>query len=224
MKILKRISLFFIYPMVMGALGFWAGTWSVMFFYPGSVAVPESRTEEPYERIENISVPLTEPEETVMQPEWEPVSVSKETLCADTEYVLEEADLYRDSIVEITTRIPAQYIGMDREQFVQAMKTYSANPPLAEKERGFVGLEVISFSPERVVVRMQYEYVKPGDYFYLAVMDHEVVVLLEDKETVYMNTGIYMDSLPEDIQLKIIQMYMIAGEDNLYHFLETYSS
>jgi hypothetical protein len=91
-------------------------------------------------------------------------------------------------------------------------------------ERGFAGLEVLSFSRERVVVRMNYRYVQPGEAFYLAVQDNEVVVYLEDQETLYINTGIMLESLPEELQMEIMQMLYVEGEGDLYDFLESYSS
>jgi hypothetical protein len=113
---------------------------------------------------------------------------------------------------------------MDREQFLAAMENYESFPPLSEMERGFASLEVLSFSRERVVVRMNYQYTQPGEGFYLAVKDNEVVVYLEDKETLYIDTGILLATLPEELQLEIIQMLYVEGESDLYDFLESYSS
>ena len=113
---------------------------------------------------------------------------------------------------------------MTREMFLETMNLYAEHPPLSELERGFVGLEVLSFSREKVVVRMDYRYLQPSDGFYLAVRDNEVVVYLEDRSTIYINTGIALDSLPEKIQMKIMDMLSIPDEETLYDFLETYSS
>lgn len=153
-----------------------------------------------------------------------PVVSASETLCVDTEYVLEETDVENGSVVETVGRLPDKYIGLDREQFLTAMEHYEMFPPLSELERGFVNLEVLSFSREKVVVQMNYSYVQPGNSFYLAVRDNEVVVYLEDMETVYINTGIELSSLPEEIQQEIIQMIWMDNEESLYHFLENYSS
>jgi len=87
-----------------------------------------------------------------------------------------------------------------------------------------VGLEVLSFSREKVMVRMDYRYVQPSASFYLAVSDNEVVVYLEDRSTVYINTGISLEELPEQIQLQIMDMLFVPDEETLYDFLETYSS
>ena len=215
MKVLKGISLFFVYPAIMFLIGFWCGVETERFFYPyNSETNTEMNTETNQETYHGdlSDVPA------IM------VNSKAETLCADTEYVLEEADVLRNTVVETTRNLPGQYLGMDREQFLAAIEDFELAPPLAELERGFIGAEVLQFSRERVVVRMDYKYVQPGEGFYLAVRNHEVVVYLEDKETVYMNTGIRLDEFPEDLQLKIIGLHYIEGEGNLYNFLETYSS
>ena len=46
------------------------------------------------------------------------VSAVRETLAADTEYVLLETDILRNTEVETSWRLPSQYVGMDREQFL----------------------------------------------------------------------------------------------------------
>ena len=163
-------------------------------------------------------------EEGNLPPTSVAVASSGETLCADTEYVLEETDILRGTSVETSWKIPHKYIGMDRENFLETMDLYAEHPPLSEIERGFVGLEVLSFSRDRVVVRMDYRYVQPSESYYLAVTDHEVVVYLEDRTTVYINTGIALEDLPEALQLQIMDMLFVPDEETLYDFLETYSS
>ena len=71
---------------------------------------------------------------------------------------------------------------------------------------------------------MNYRYIQPGNSYYLAVRNHEVVVYLEDLETVYINTGIMLDSLPKDIQMELMQTIWVEEEEKLYNFLEAYSS
>ena len=156
--------------------------------------------------------------------EEQEVSALTQKLNAGTSYVLEETDLRNDTVVETTWKLPAKYIGMNREQFLEAMDLYEASPPLAELERGFVSLEVISFSPQKVVVQMNYDYIQPGSSFYLKVEDNFVVVYLEDKSTVYMDTDILLKDLPEELQQEIIQVMYVPDEESLYDFLENYSS
>ncbi|MBO5487798.1 MAG: hypothetical protein J5988_12900 [Eubacterium sp.] len=224
MKFVKRISLFFVCPIVLIGIGFGGGIWAVKFFYPGTTEEKEQfRTEyqTDYQKAESEKqMQQSQDVEEIVQN----VAAVEETLNADTEYVVQERDLLKDTMLETSSQIPAKYMGMTRTLFLESMEEYRLNPPLSEKERGFVGLEVVSFSPERVVVQMNYEYVQPSDSFYIAVIDNEVVVLLEDMKTVFINTGISLEQLPELIQMKIMQMYWIEDEESLYNFLETYSS
>lgn len=208
MKFLKAVSLLL--------LGICIGVKVTNFFYPGEQS-REMKAEQVTEAGIEESVGVAEPGVT-------PVSNSGKTLSVDTEYILEETDLNTGSVVETTWRLPDKYIGLNREQFLEAMETYEMFPPLSEMERGFVSLEVLSFSRERVVVQMNYQYVQPGNSYYLAVRNHEVVVYLEDMETVYINTGILLDSLPKDIQMELMQTIWVEEEEKLYNFLEAYSS
>lgn len=252
MKFLKGISLFVIYPLVMFGIGFFAGVKCTHFFYPGeqaksivqekSALMPEAdvvqaqknvsarNASESFDmgngavkymgevEIEQVGMELVN-REAVSE-----VSSSMETLSVDTEYVLEETDILSGTVVEISGKLPDKYIGLNREQFLDALKAYELFPPLSEMERGFMNLELLSFSRERVVVQMNYQYLQPSPSFYLAVRDNEVVVYLEDRKTIYINTGIALDSLPEEMQQEIIQMIWIEDEEKLYHFLESYSS
>ena len=220
MKFVKRISYFFVIPVFFLGLGVFLGVWGSRFFYPGHWQDMNDPLPMPADYGEE-TITSEEVQET---PESLAAAASGETLCADTEYVLEEMDIVRNTTVETTWQIPHKYIGMNRESFLETMDLYAAHPPLSEIERGFVGLEVLSFSRERVVIRMDYRYVQPSESFYLAVTDHEVVVYLEDRSTVYINTGIRLETLPEPMQLQIMDMLFVPDEETLYDFLETYSS
>ena len=275
MRFVKGISLFFIYPLCMLGIGFYAGVEAVHFFYPGqnaeivkeqTVVLPGAGQKEtqvgegsnvyngstvdeggnagiPQVQNQGLTADNSVEQGNVLGAKFqdngsnngglpaneddfqavEAVNVA-ETLNADTEYVLEETDVLTQSVVETVSGLPAKYIGMDREQFLEAMKQYEAFPPLTEMERGFVSLEVLSFSQERVVVQMNYQYVQPSTSFYLAVQNNEVIVLLEDQKTIFINTGIRLEELPENVQMDIIQMRFVEDEEKLYNFLEAYSS
>lgn len=221
MKFVKRISYFFVIPVLFLSLGIFLGVWGIQFFYPGQWQDMNEKVQPLPDSVEDAELSGETVDEVT---ESVSVAVSGETLCADTEYVLEETDIVRGTTVETSWKIPHKYIGMNRENFLETMEFYAAHPPLSEVERGFVGLEVLSFSREKVVVRMDYRYVQPSESFYLAVTDNEVVVYLEDRSTVYINTGISLEELPEQVQLQIMDMLFVPDEVTLYDFLETYSS
>ena len=61
-------------------------------------------------------------------------------------------------------------------------------------------------------------------HFYILAKDNKLVVYYEDLETVYLSTDIVMDSLPKDVQLEILKKKYFESEEELYNFLESYSS
>lgn len=195
-KVVKSIGLFFLYPLSMFLLGGFSFFLMETYFYPGKQP----------EVIEQAAVE------------------EKQVLTSDTQYVIIEADLHDGSSVETTWNIPEQYIGMDRDKFVEAMESYEQNPPLTELNKGFVSVEVKSFSTKKVVIRKNYFFSEEKQHFYLTVRDNLIVVMCEDLKTVYMNTTILLNTLPERIQAEIMVNKYIESEKELYDFLETYSS
>lgn len=219
MKFLKGISLFFIYPCILLGFGIYIGIFLNHYFYPQQVQYIEVPVPMP-----QVNAAAGQKEEEPADESMEAAAQTKEVIHADTEYVVEEYDTRRDTLVETVWSIPPKYLGMDRETFVTAMELYAASPPLSEQERGFVGLEVRSFSASRVVVRMNYAYVEPTRSFYLKVADNNIVVYCDDEETIYMYTSISALTLPEAVQTQVVKGMFIEDEAALYHFLETYSS
>lgn len=151
-------------------------------------------------------------------------SGTQQRLNADTKYICMEYNILTKQTEEVEKKLPPMYYGMNREQFVEALEQYARVKPLSEKERGLQSLNVESFSSGKVVVKMNYRYIEPDSVFYLAVVGGEVVAFLEDKKTIYLNTGIMSQSLPESVQLQLIPMIKICGEEELYSFLEAHSS
>lgn len=196
MKVCKSISLYFVYPLSLFLFGMFCGVKGYNFFYPGQF-------------------------QTLQYEENKPASSLNNCLSVDTEYCVEMVLLPDQTVTSNTERLPKQYWGMNRESFLEAVRNYEEHPPLAEQEQGLVSLEVCSFAPERVVVRKQYQ---KEPVYYIAVKDHEIVVLLSDRKTVYIETGMQLDRLPEQLQTSIMQCYEIEGEENLYSFLENYTS
>jgi len=65
--------------------------------------------------------------------------------------------------------------------------------------------------------------VEPYEYILLAE-DGYVAVYHADKKTLFSSTDILIDSLPEDLQNEIMDGKCISNEEQLYNFLENYSS
>lgn len=210
MKFVKRISLFFIIPMGMYAFGFYSHMKLQEEFYPGKFRVEE---------IQQKTVTASE------QPQIIPTALEEaQVICADTQYIIEEVDLKKNTTVETKWKVPDKYIGLDRQQFVKEMELYQQSPSLKDQELGIVSVEVVSFSKERVIIRKNYIFKELCTSFYLVNEKNYVVVYCDDLKTVYMNTNITLDSLPDELKQEIIQNKYIGTEEELYNFLESYSS
>ena len=210
MRFVKRISLFFIMPMGMYAFGFYSHMKLEEEFYPGKFRQTEIEEKSAAAENEPQVIPTVLEEEQVIS--------------ADTQYIIEELDLQKGTSVETKWKTPDKYIGMNRQRFVKEMELYQQSPSLKDQELGFVSVEVVSFSKEKVVIRKSYIFKEICTSFYLVNEKNYVVVYCDDLKTVYMNTNITLDSLPDGLKQEIIQNKYIATEEELYNFLESYKS
>lgn len=216
MKVIKRISLFLAMAGIMFSAGSYAALRAEQFFYPNK-----------YDREEKTMMPeeqkITETEaevEQVIEAAVEKVPV----ITADTVYLIEEVNLSDGTIQEKEEPIPVKYIGLDRQAFIEELEAYDRNPALSDLKLGFQNIELSSFSRDRVVICKYYRPEPEVKGFYLMVADHFVIVYEEDKKTIHMNTDILLEGLSEELQTEIIGGKYIENEQELYNFLESYSS
>ena len=203
MKFVKRISLFFIYPMTMFGMGFAANMAIMEYFYPGKEDVGEVQMKE------EIALQVAVTEEPVVN--------------ADTLYIVQSYDVRSGQSDARKEVAPDKYMGLTRDKLWAEIESYNQNPSLTDQEKGFTYMELVSFSSEKVVVRKSYE-PKEDKGFFLLNENHRVVVYNHSLEQVYMTTDIFVDELPEQIQQEILHMKYIENERELYNFLESYSS
>lgn len=207
MKFVKRISLFFIYPVTMFGIGFVSNMGIQKVFYPGKELQQQIRKEEP-------EAPAQVQE----------VSVSEEAIMtADTEYVVICYDAASGESKEELLTAPDKYIGLTRQKLEEEIKEYRKSPSLTDLEQGFSYMELVSFSPARVVVKKSFEK-EEEEGFFLLNENHCVVVYDQGLNYIYMNTDILTDELPWQLQEEILRMKFIENETELYNFLESYSS
>ena len=214
MKLIRRISLFLIVSGIMLGLGGYTALKAEQFFYPNRYQVKET----PKNVIRQTSVG-DDIEEQVIETAVGDIPV----VTADTVYLVEEIDLTDGTVNEKEESIPVKYIGLNRESLLEELELYDKNPPLTELERGFETIELTSFSKNRVVICKYYKLEK-NEGFYLMVADHFIVVYRQDQRTVYMNTDILLESLNDALQAEIMQGKYLETEDEVYNFLESYSS
>lgn len=214
MKFIRRISLFLMLSGTMLGIGGYTALKAEQFFYPNRYQTEESRNYKKRQTPENGAV-----QEQVIETAAAEIPV----VTADTAYLIEEVDLTDGTVHEREENVPVKYIGLDRDGLLQELESYDSNPPLSELEQGFETIELSAFSRDRVVVCKYYKLEEDKGY-YLMAADHFIVVYREDKQTLHMNTDILLDSLSETLQAEIIQGKYIETEEELYHFLESYSS
>ncbi len=143
---------------------------------------------------------------------------------ADTVYLVGKVNLADGTIEEEEESVPVKYIGLDRNGLLNELEEYNKNPPLSELKRGFSNIELTAFSKDRIVICKYYGEQEDKQGFYLMVADHFVIVYKEDKKSIYMNTDIMLESLSPELQKEIIAGKYIESEQELYNFLESYSS
>ena len=142
----------------------------------------------------------------------------------DTEFFVCEVNDDTGEKIETIKDLPTKYVGLDLEGFMEVMEQYNAAPPLSEREKGFEYLEVLRFSRDRVMIQKHYSEKKRKNGYYLAIMDHHVVVLCEDQSTIYMTTDISLQMLPENVREELINKRYVENEMELFDFLEAYTS
>ncbi len=213
MKLIRRISLFLVLSSVMLGIGGYTALRVEQFFYPNKY---------PKEEKENIIQPSSQ--DDVREPQVIETAVGEiPVVTADTKYLIEEIDLVTGTVNEKEETLPVKYIGLDRESLLAELDSYDKNPPLTELEQGFETIELTAFSKDRVVICKYYKTEEDGGY-YLMVADHFIVVYREDKQTLYMNTDILLEDLSDTLQTEVMKGKYVETEEELYHFLESYSS
>ncbi len=213
MKLVKRISLFMTLSVIMLGLGGFGALKAEEFFYPHRYSHSTEQTD-----VTPSEVEMPEEEQVI-----EAAAAQEPVVTADTRYLLELVDLSEGTVSESEETIPVMYIGLNRDELLEALSAYEDNPPLTELEQGFESIELTAFSKDRVAVCKYYKEQEPQG-FYLMVADHFIVVYEEDRSTLYMNTDILLERLPDVLQRQIMEGKFVASEEELYLFLESYSS
>lgn len=211
MKVVRGISLFVI-ALGLFTMGCFLGFEGHDFFYPG------------------MSDGKNEDAESGAPVDAEKMQVSaadENVISADTSFVVIEVNVDDQSELAEEIPVPTYYMGMDRDAFEKQIQNFDSSPSLQELQKGFQGSEIRSFSGSKVELCKFYQEQKKTEeeYYYLAILDNKVVVYQADGQTVYMETDIPAEDLPSDVlQELLIQRRVVNTEEDLFDFLESYSS
>lgn len=153
------------------------------------------------------------------------VDTNKEELIhRDTTYILESYNTKNFELKEERVPLPREYIGLSRKELVAKLDIEKKEPKEYLNDRVLKDIQLISYSPDEIIIRKSYEPKDTEESFYLMVENNMVNVYYSDRKTVYMYTDIVLDTLPEEIQNEIIGAKYIRSPMELYNFLESYSS
>lgn len=198
---MKRNLLFAFFALTIGFLS-GLGVYLYQFFYP-----------ERYEKTENgcyVNI------ETAAKRTAFPVDEM-------TSFVIEY--YYPDEQRLLTERVDDLPIllGCDKEGVEQYLSDYMNHLSRKEQEDGLVSYMLTGYNEKELTLRKTYRKEKKTG-FYARSFNGTIVILKSDGKTVYEYTPIMIHMLPEDMQEKVNSGYYLENEEDLYSFLENYSS
>ncbi len=167
------------------------------------------------------------------------VSTKKIATDCDTEYVILEQDLVKGGSNTFVREIPAKYINKTKTELISLLEEEERAPALRDREKGLISIRLSVFSNERVVVIKTYRKDEQANKmetedavvsenhagcFFLMANNGYVSVYCNDMRTLYLSTDIELEHLPQELQQEILDKKYIKNEEELYNFLESYSS
>lgn len=141
-----------------------------------------------------------------------------------TAYVLEEYCINDESLVSEETEPPIEVLGYDRARMLEYIQNYMDNMSETDKDKGLISYELTEFSKDKVVVRKTYYQGESTAQFYLDVQMGRIVVYQTADDSLYAYTEVKFNNLPENLRREILSGKYIETVEELYHFLESYSS
>ncbi|MBE5923784.1 MAG: hypothetical protein E7271_04850 [Lachnospiraceae bacterium] len=198
---MKRNIIFLIFAIMTGLLTL-AGNFLHRFFYPQNYAKNELG--------EYVNITVSNQVSTF--------PVNKSTIF-NVEYDYPEEDRL---LKEQLKCIPA-LLGCDKDGVENYLSNYMDNLSQAEKEAGLCSYKMISYNGNEITLRKTFK--KPEYNGYYAKSYNGLVVILKgDEKTVYDYTQISITDLPNDLQESVLKGYYLESDEELYSFLETYTS
>lgn len=130
-------------------------------------------------------------------------------------------------VSEYSEEIPTiGLLGLDKASYIRILNNYMRSPSTEDVANGFICIDLVEFSSEKIVVRKTFEppvCSKTGNFILYAV-DGMVIIYYEDFTTIYDYTDIKVTDLPVNLQKEIYFGKQIRDLKELYEFLEAYSS
>ena len=150
------------------------------------------------------------------------VSTKQNVTTCDTVY---EVETYvGNSYMHSIESIPFSFTGLNREELLKEIERYGLSPSFADKQKGFESIELLSFHPDKIIVKKTYKEEQEKIIYYIKAVNHELIVYRSDQDEVYMPTDLTLEMLPENVQQEIINTKCFNDIREVYDFLESYTS
>ena len=129
-----------------------------------------------------------------------------------------------NSYMQSIESIPFSFTGLNREELLKEIERYGLSPSFADKQKGFESIELLSFHPDKIIVKKTYKEEQEKIIYYIKAVNHELIVYRSDQDEVYMPTDLTLEMLPENVQQEIINTKCFNDIREVYDFLESYTS
>ena len=198
---MKRNILFALFAVMTGVISL-CSLWFVDYFYPGNYVKNDSG--------DYINITVSENQSTF--------PIDKTTIF-NVEYDYpEEGRLLKEQL----KCIPA-LLGCDKDGVEKYLQNYMNHLSKEEQEKGLVSYEMISYKGNEITLRKTFRTPITKGY-YAKSFNGLIVILKGDEKTVYEYTQISLASLPEDMREDILKGYYLENDEELYSFLENFTS
>ena len=170
---------------------------------------------------ENAGLQPTKSQDIV---DTEEVSNEDLIITSTTTCIYEVYDIGTGQKAYYETQPDAEMAGLTRKQLNDKLKQYMKHLSLAEFEKGLISFELVSFSPEKVVLQKIYDSNKIQYKYLVTLQNEEVTVTYSDGKTVFEYTGITADMLTEDVCENLMKGVPIQTVEELYDYLSGITS
>ena len=138
---------------------------------------------------------------------------------ADTKLVVKNTDQVSRRQTEEIKSLPLRLIGCSREEVEDEIRHYQDAPPLTELQQGLLRMELVSFSPQQIVVSKTYRKLQQAEAFFLQIEENRVIVYEEDSRVLYLQTAIDARTLPSGVRRQILNGWHGVSKAELEKFL-----
>lgn len=154
--------------------------------------------------------------------ELSPLTEKEEKINNLTKIVIQNYYEKEEKMVEEEINTPVAFLEMTKEDMLSYIKEYLAQK--SQEYPDFVDFELVTFSNELVVLRKTFANSKQEDGYYAVNENGYVVIYYQNGNNYYDFTNIAVEKLPEIVQKQIKKGISFQNLEEVYDFVQTYSS